>query len=272
MDRATEHAEYGERPGPSETGGREATGRTGTDDGTALELLVHGVGGTTPERMLDDPRTVRVTGDDTAAVFRRIDDADAEARPADHRGGPVPEAYVWCNLTSGNGSRALWLLLLPFMVVNLAHWMRPTARHGRRTIRLHGLLVRLTGLTLTVLLVAAACEVALDLTAWQCAGTRACAEAHTWLGFLSPDLSHHGWWSSPGRRLALAAVVPTALTVLLWYLSHRTWSAYESQRPMDHAEVRPTEDDVEPVALGRPGFWYGRRLVARLRAAHTAAG
>jgi hypothetical protein len=272
VDRATEHAEYGERPGRSETGGREATGRTGTDDDTALELLVHGVGGTTPERMLDDPRTVRVTGDDTAAVFRRIDDTDAEARPADHRGGPVPEAYVWCNLTSGNGSRALWLLLLPFMVVNLAHWMRPGARHRRRTIRLHGLLVRLTGLTLTVLLVAAACEVALDLTAWQCAGTRACAEAHTWLGFLSPDLSHHGWWSSPGRRLALAALVPTTLTVLLWYLSHRTWSEYESQRPMDRAEARPTEDDIEPVALGRPGFWYGRRLVARLRAAHTAAG
>jgi hypothetical protein len=77
VDRATEHAEYGERPGRSETGGREATGRTATDDDTALELLVHGVGGTTPERMLDDPRTVRVTGDDTAAVFRRIDDADA---------------------------------------------------------------------------------------------------------------------------------------------------------------------------------------------------
>ena len=77
--------------------------------------------------MLDDPRTVRITGDDTAAVFRRADDADAEQRPERPPGRPVPEAYVWCNLTSGNGSRALWLLLLPFMVVNLAHWMRPAA-------------------------------------------------------------------------------------------------------------------------------------------------
>src|SRR5215218_6451050 len=101
---------------------------------TALELLVHGVGGTTPEEMLNDPRTVRITGDRTAAVFRRIDDADAEKRPEDYRGKPVPEAYVWCNLTSGNGSRALWLLLLPFMVVNLAHWMRPTTRGRRRTV------------------------------------------------------------------------------------------------------------------------------------------
>ncbi|MEU1295452.1 hypothetical protein ABZ439_23825 [Streptomyces sp. NPDC005840] len=396
--------------------------RANEPTGTALELLVHGVGGTTPEKMLDDPRTVRITGDDTAAVFRRAEDVDAEDTPgtpaprgtpagndgprhpesrptgnartdpghrhtggartdgdgdgrrrppgsgrtdghgaspdrigtpadgddaspvgivpapddrsreaggtagpdagiAPHKGtvsdqgiapddgiapgegavsdragravptsarpprgtgdgaagrraaGPVravPEAYVWCNLTSGNGARALWLFLLPFMVVNLAHWMRPASRGRRRTVRCYGLLVRLTGLTLTVLLVAAACEVALDLTAWQCAGTDACAARHTWLGFLSPAASHDGWWSSPGRRLALAAAVPAALTWLLWYLSRRTWNAYESQQPLDR---RPEPDeDTDHTALDRPGFWYGRRLVARLRAAHTAAG
>ncbi|CAM5706755.1 hypothetical protein SVIOM342S_09945 [Streptomyces violaceorubidus] len=249
---------------------RAGTGGTDARSGTALELLVHGVGGTTPAEMLDDPRTVRVTGDHVAAVFRRTEDADAESRPEDYRGRPVPEAYVWCNLTSGNGSRALWLLLLPFMVVNIAHWMRPAARGRIRTVRLYGLLLRLAGLTLTVLLVAAACEVALDLVAWQCAGTRACAERHTWLGFLSPVMSDGGWWSTPGRRLALAAAVPAALTGLLWYLSLRTWRAYESQQPMDR-EAGPGEDPRH-AALSRPGFWYGRRLVARLRAAHTAAG
>ncbi|MEU1532494.1 hypothetical protein [Streptomyces fagopyri] len=261
MERAREQTSAGELTGPAQR--PEAAE-------TALELLVHGVGGTTPEEMLDDPRTVRISGDDVAAVHRRREDADAERRPDDYRGRPVPEAYVWCNLTSGNGTRALWLLLLPFMVVNLAHWMRPAGRGRRRTVRLYGLLVRLTGLTLTVLLVAAACEVALDLAAWQCAGTRACAEEHSWLAFLSPELSHDGWWSRPGRRLALACLVPTALTCLLWYLSHRTWSAYESQQPVSRA-AEP-EEETGPTALGRPGFWYGRRLVARLRAAHTAAG
>ncbi|TQJ47171.1 lipase family protein [Streptomyces sp. SLBN-115] len=241
-------------------------------DRTALELLVHGVGGATPEKMLNDPRTVRITGDDTAAVFRRADDVTADTGPADDRGrdAPVPEAYVWSNLTSGNGTRALWLLLLPFMVVNLAHWMRPAAREGVRAVRLYGLLVRLAALSLTVLLVAAACEVALDLTAWQCAGTTACAERHSWLGFLSPAVSDGGWWSLPGRRLALAALVPTALVGLLWYLSHRTWRAYESQEPLDRASE--PENGPGHTALRRPGFWYGRRLVARLRAAHTAAG
>ncbi|MFC8140758.1 hypothetical protein ACFUKV_03125 [Streptomyces paradoxus] len=262
MERAQEHASTGGPDGPAKRPG---------EPGTALELLVHGVGGTTPQEMLNDPRTVRITGDDTAAVFRRADDVDAEHHPGDRRReGPVPEAYVWCNLTSGNGTRALWLLLLPFMVVNLAHWMRPSAHGRRRTVRLYGLLVRLAALTLTVLLVAAACEVALDLAAWQCAGTTACADRHSWLGFLSPSVSDGGWWSAPGRRLALAAVVPTALTVLLWYLSRRTWSDYESQQPIERAPE--PEGEGGPTALGRPGFWYGRRLVARLRAAHTAAG
>ncbi|MFD7461314.1 hypothetical protein [Streptomyces sp. NPDC059868] len=247
-----------------------ATRTAGQPGAAALELLVHGVGGTTPEQMLDDPRTVRVAGDDTAALFRRTADVEDPARAAGTDGRPVPEAYVWCNLTSGNGSRALWLLLLPFMVVNLAHWMRPGARDRTRTVRLYGLLVRLAGLTLTVLLVAAACEVALDLGAWQCAGTRACAERHSWLGFLSPTVSDGGWWSRPGRRLAVAALLPTALVGLLWYLSRRTWNAYESQLPLTPAPG--TDEDGAATALARPGFWYGRRLVARLRAAHTAAG
>ncbi|MGW1534298.1 hypothetical protein [Streptomyces aureus] len=261
MERAREHTADGEPGSPARR--HEAAG-------SALELLVHGVGGTTPEEMLNDPRTVRITGDTTAAVFRRVDDVDAEDRAGDHRAGPVREAYVWCNLTSGNGARALWLLLLPFMVVNLAHWMRPASHGHSRTVRLYGLLVRLAGLTLTVLLVAAACEVALDLAAWQCAGTRLCVRNHSWLGFLSPDRPDAGWWSEPGRRLALAALVPTALTALLWYLSHRTWSAYESQQPI--ARAAEHDEETEGTGLDRPGFWFGRRLVARLRAAHTAAG
>ncbi len=401
-----------------------SVGRTGyrlAEPEADLELLVHGVGGTTPEKMLGDPRTVRVTGDDTAAVFRRADDVETDPLgggpggdpgddPREHRGrdfrgapgwalgveagrdpagdpgrgrgeepgrgsggapggdpggeagrdpagdpgrgregpagrgregehgrgrgrGPVREAYVWCNLTSGDAGRALWLLLLPFMVVNLAHWMRPAAPGRPRAVRLYGLLVRLAALTLTVLLVAAACEVALDLVAWQCAGTHACARRHSWLGFLTPatpaaSAGSGGWWSAPGRRLALAAALPAALTGLLWYLSHRTWNAYESHRPLALAPAPHTDDSAlftddsalvtadsdpgtdvpaqvgepaapdtvgsvpvtgaapdpvapDPVApgpddhgsaLALPGFWYGRRLVARLRAAHTAAG
>ncbi|WP_073918467.1 hypothetical protein [Streptomyces sp. CB00455] len=239
----------------------------------ALELLVHGVAGAGPDELLGDPRTVRVTGDSTAAVFRRAEDTDAEAHPERYAGRPVPEAYCWSRLTSGNGARALWLLLLPFMVANLAHWARPAtsaAEPAPRAVRTYGVLVRMLALTLTVLLIAAACEVALDLFAWQCAASGTCSASRfgSRFGFLAPG---GGWWAQPGRRLALAALVPTGLTGLLWYLSNRTWSAYESQPPPAGTADPDTAPDTAP-ALGRPGFWYGRRLVARLRAAHTTAG
>lgn len=232
---------------------------------------MHGVGGATPAKMLDDdPRTRLITGDETAGIYRHTEDADAERRPADYRGRPVPEAYCWSGLTSGDGSRALWLLLLPFMVINLAHWARPAADRREGTVRLYGLLVRLVALTLTVLLVAAVCEVALDLTAWQCAGSAACADGRSWLGFASP--AGGGWWSQPGRRIALAAAVPLALIALLWYLSTRTWSAYESAAPVERTLNEDDPSVAHHPALRLPGFWYGRRLVARLRAVHTAVG
>ncbi|MGK5546576.1 hypothetical protein ACSNOH_17860 [Streptomyces sp. URMC 127] len=247
----------------------EAATASAEAPGPALELLVHGVGGTTPQAMLGDARTVRVTGDAVAGIHRCADDADAEDHPGGHRREPVREAYVWSNLTSGDGSRALWLMLLPFMVVNLAHWMRPTSEGRATTVRAYGLLVRLVALTLTVLLTAAACEVALDLTAWQCAGTPACFAGKAWLGFMSEG--RHGWWSPPGRRLALAAAVPTAVAGLLWLLSRRTWSAYELQPPDRSGDAETGGTAPGRPALRLPGFWYGRRIVARLRAAHTAA-
>ncbi|MEU4847888.1 hypothetical protein AB0G18_23570 [Streptomyces gilvosporeus] len=221
--------------------------------------------------MLGDPRVRRITGDDTAACYRRTEDADAEARPDDYRGEPVREAYCWSNLTSGNSARALWLILVPFMVANLAHWMRPAAPQEHKAQRIYDVLVRILALTLTVLLAAAACEVALDLTAWQCAGTAACVDGKSWLGFLSP--ANSGWWSTPGRRLALASALPLLVIGFLWWLSHRTWSAYESASPppRDPGTSRDTPVDQRTV-LSLHGFWYGRRLVARLRAAHTTAG
>lgn len=128
----------------------------GSAPAPAMELLVHGVGGAEPQDMLQDQRTRRVTGDATASIHRRTEDlAD---RPWDDR-APLREAYTWCGLTSGNAARALWLLLLPFMVVNLAHWTRPAARGPAGAQRVYDVTVRLLALSLTVLMVAGACAV-----------------------------------------------------------------------------------------------------------------
>ncbi|NGN65895.1 hypothetical protein G5C51_18590 [Streptomyces sp. A7024] len=234
----------------------------------SLELLVHGVGGTTPEEMLDDPRTVLITGDHTAGIYRRAVDEKAEEQPQNGQ-RPVPEAYCWSNLTSGNGARALWLVLLPFMVVNLAHWVRPAAPAKSAAQRLYDVAVRLLALSLTVQFVAAAVEVTVDLMAWQCAGSAHCVAGKSWLSFMSAESG--GWWGEPGRRLAVGALIPALIAALLWWLSHRTWSAYESASPPPRTGPATPEKDGDRPVLSLPGFWYGRRLVARLRAAHTAA-
>src|SRR5512139_2939285 len=99
---------------------------------TVVELRVHGVSGTPPEVMLNCPTEFleQVRGDRDAAFFRRatwIDDAISPPQPGVWR--RRMEAYSWGGLTSCRASRALWLLFLPFSLINLAHWMLPPAAH-----------------------------------------------------------------------------------------------------------------------------------------------
>src|SRR5215211_6029513 len=76
------------------------------------ELRVHGVGGTTPESLLGDLAPQQISGDQIAGFYRT---AEGQKRHV--------EAYSWGGLTSRSGTRVLWLLLLPFMLANLAGWM-----------------------------------------------------------------------------------------------------------------------------------------------------
>ncbi len=78
----------------------------------------------------------------------------------------------------------------------------------------------------------------------------------------------------PGRRLALAAAVPAALVGLLWYLSNRTWSAYESQRPLDGQDF-DTGDPFgmeEPTAPARPNRTPRGARVRPYRSVPRSAG
>src|SRR5690349_23385891 len=89
------------------------------------ELRVHGVAGTAPEAVLGHPNVVRVAGNAEAGFFRRLwEAASTSADTARQR----REGYSWGGLTSGDNSRALWLLLLPFMLLNVAFFMVPHER------------------------------------------------------------------------------------------------------------------------------------------------
>ena len=95
-----------------------------------VELRVHGVSGTPPEAVLDAPRVRQVAGDEWARVFRAIDDDGREVGTPDR----VVEALHWGRYTSGSWTFALWLLLVPFGMVNVARFMLPEGPAGRRAL------------------------------------------------------------------------------------------------------------------------------------------
>src|SRR5688572_27765717 len=93
-----------------------------------VELRVHGVHGTSPAEMLGiDMGDVRqVAGDNLTGVYRS-ESGKLPFRELDGLSVAV-EAYSWGTLTSGVRGllgwvqRALWVLLLPFALANLAYW------------------------------------------------------------------------------------------------------------------------------------------------------
>jgi hypothetical protein len=238
--------------------------------GGVTELRIHGVSGTPPASVLGHPHT-REVGGDREAGFHRREWLGGPPAPGygDEAGRLRREAYAWGGLTSGSGLRALWLLLLPFMLVNVGFFMMPRPAGRARAMRRAGdLLQRWFALSLTGTVVLAALGLTVDLVAWQCtAPGGACrTDGGTdpgWLGVFAAD-----WMAPAERRLALASLVPAALVVLLWSLGRWTWAKHERTGfPAAHGAVYGID-----LQLGARKMWNGARSVGRLRALHVAAG
>src|SRR5215210_6279182 len=113
-----------------------------TPEPVVVELRIHGVGGSTPEKLLGE-----LHPEDVAEVERG------------HRTGlwarrrhPNIQGYVWGGLTSGAKLQPLWVVLLPFTLANVAGWMHPrlTGEPARlRQVRDIRRLVTALGYTLT---------------------------------------------------------------------------------------------------------------------------
>ncbi|MEU8083090.1 hypothetical protein AB0B57_05660 [Micromonospora sp. NPDC049101] len=198
--------------------------------GDVVELRVHGVSGARPSAVLHEARVRQVAGDDSGGFHRRAgsDDTDPD--------GLTLEAYRWADLPSGTVARTLSMVfLLPFMLSNLAVWMRPAGRRAAGVT----ILCRLLALNLTVVYVVSIAGVALDLLAWRCLGAARCRAPFDTLAGLDDR--------PVGQRLAVLTLLPIAAIVLLRLLGTR--------------RSRPA---------GNP-LWAVEPLVARLRAIHVAA-
>lgn len=213
-----------------------------------VELKVHGVSGTPPKDLLKYPEELieRKYGDGDAGFYRRRD------REVDERTGNVLEAYSWGGLTSGPGSRALWLLFVPFIFVNLAHWMLPPTER-KRVASIGIRLLRLLGLTLTATLLLAAVSMSVDMVGWQCAGMAQCADRLGPLQFL-------GSWDRQ-HRLAVTALPVLLMVVALLFMGKA--SPRLGEPPPHPADLKPT---TSPLNNSR--FWNADPSVTRLRDCH----
>ncbi|MGA4688100.1 hypothetical protein [Micromonospora sp. AB353] len=211
------------------------------------EVRVHGVADRGPEAILDRPIVVRVAGDANAGFYRPRPGFGDPTGP----GGVTLEAYRWGPLAGGRARRTLLLvLLLPFMLANIAVWMLPAAGREGAANRA---LCRLLAATLTAMYVLSLVGVSLDLVAWQCAAYDRCVEARRWVSWLAGV--------PVGARLAILAIVPIAGIAVLWRLSARSW-----QLPED---ARGIAQGVGADRLDEPAFWDTRALLRRLRSLHV---
>jgi hypothetical protein len=225
-----------------------------------VELRVHGVAGTPPQDLLDQPLVTQVAGDATAGFYRPLL-PDQRRDP----GGAYLEGYVWGGLTSGAPSRAFWLLLLPFTLVNVAPRLRPGSRAGEggATIWLLWYAGLLLAVCQTMTLTLAAAGIGMDLLGWQCGQSpRPCQNASP--GWLFGTVI--GW--DPQRRLAASALLPLAVMAVTWLLSSRSVARYEAVEPVGD---EPAQDAHPEVGLGSPWMWRGRWRVPRLRQLHLQA-
>ncbi len=232
--------------------------------GETVELRVHGVGGASPEELLDVPLTELVAGDEGAGFFRPWKQLGASS--------PALEGYSWGGLTSAARLRALWVLLTPFALANLAGWMLrhggdPTDLEPRGRLRMETAavaLIRIFGVVLTVAAVGFLAVASMDLIGFQCGTHPTCAGGRWWLSpWESQVVSNDG-----GRAVAVGALVPVGAAMGLAWLARRSQIAIHEGR---RGAFRGASDPALRVNLFHPEIWESPHVAHRLGFTHSAA-
>lgn len=184
-----------------------------TPETKVVELRVHGIMGTTAAGLVDAVAAVDVAGDRVGRIVRPADrllrPAPGAVLQASGRSTPrTVEGYQWRRMTSGGWAKAIWALLFPFSLANLAYWMLPPIPQASRAAHVLGGcargVLRLAALLLTMLFVAQVEVVSLDLFAVHCLAPGASCVA-----------TIPGWVGDSGALRALAGLLPVVLVILV---------------------------------------------------------
>ena len=185
----------------------------GTPERKSVELRVHGVGGDPPQAVLgmpfpeDSVRCWTTAGDRVAVTHRRND--------------PRVRVFTWGDLTSRSRWFALWTLLLPFTLVNVAGWAG-----GGSTLAIRSLAF-LCGVVVTALTVG-------------------------WLALTGVLLLSEAW-------LAWGLLLALVVSLLLGACSTVITASYGAHRPPWWPAGDPGHGILDPPALSSPRFFDNRR-------------
>ena len=297
----------------TETNDRIGVEHAGGPPASVLEIRVHGVSNTPPASMLAvDKADVRRSGGDDLGSFWTLTEA-AEGKYLEPEGTAVArtysavpagihrEAYSWGGLARlakvpgirevpgvvRGVIRAFWVFIIPFGMVNVAHWARDLHEPesaGRRVLRTgSGGLERLAGLVLTLLWVATAATVTLGLVAAQCYVPDSSGTSTVIACSVLPDaLDGLAGWSS-GQRAALFALLAALALLVLGAVASTGIVRYERvvspKRQQENADddrprVMPAAKDAATSWpwLARTGFWDHVRASTSMWLDHLAAG
>jgi len=245
-----------------------------------VELLVPGLGPLDRDALLWPREVDRQTGDNTAGFYRSGGSGNSgpEAAPGLRRRRIEHEVYDWTRLTIGGIGRALWLCLLPFLLINLVAWMQPRWPSGSdgRWTRTAGAVyefgARLLGLSLTVLVVGSFGEVAMDQLAWQCQPGNAELVCGAQASDMLDDLG------GPQLALALASLVPAVVAFILLRVARDAKQEYlpvlptATQEDAEAARCRRAVEGADGHPLEMPSFWEHNRRDPGIAAQHVWAG
>ncbi len=216
---------------------------------------MHGVSGAPAETILDHPIVSRVAGDQHAGFYRP---RPGTGPPGGCLPGVTVEAYRWGALTAGAAARTgAMLLLLPFMLGNVAIWLRPP---GPDRAGVLGILCRLLAGTLTVAFMLSMIGVTMNLVGWQCVPYVECRAGRPWLSWLAP--------LPVGPRLMLLSLLPLLALRLFWEIGARSSRALEGFTATAPTPAPPPQG----TGLASPGFWDDERIAYWLRQVHVGLG
>jgi hypothetical protein len=218
-------------PTPQPDGG-PAVGPAGAaapaDPTTAVEVRIHGVGGSTPEALLGeahdhDVEQVPGSGDAQCGVWCRRRDPDTQG-------------FVWGRLTSQSPYQALWIVLFPFTLLNAAGWMHRRVTDPKdHTVTAVRVVVRILGVLLTATWVLWLGVIIVDLLAHQAAR----------------DLRLIG----PRPRVGLATLAVIAVMGGLCVVARSTQRRFEHHRPASGTDRAPRRPLNDHETLTSPAFF-----------------